>query len=360
MNNKHFTFLLVAIPMLISGCVTNTGQSGSGAGGVKPSPSDGQSVGRYSAPPQKWTAATNSSNTKPASGVSVATCTPPKHIEDLDNGTFVDKKNNLVWQKCGKGRQWKNNSCQGDEESATYHEALSYAKSNRFLGKSDWRLPSVKELLALEDVANLEKVCAFSYLHERVLKSGGYLYSWTTDVDSNNQHKRMLVDLRSVSLTVIPSERRFWEGVSWRSRPEDVRRDVHGSVLVNRVRLVRGGSNSAFERELAQVAPREKKNNEEMRDFQRNKQARAASENTTSYSPSYANKSYCGPSDVCFDVISRDKSDRAKIKCTKGNKIGQTYDICASSSGKWAYSCGAFGVSGAHYSFTKAGNMACE
>lgn len=61
------------------------------------------------------------------------------HFTDNDNGTITDNYTGLVWQKI----QSTNNM--------SWEEALAYAKTVTLAGKSDWRLPNIKELQSLND-----------------------------------------------------------------------------------------------------------------------------------------------------------------------------------------------------------------
>jgi len=62
------------------------------------------------------------------------------HFTDNVNGTITDNYTGLIWQKI----QSPNNM--------TWEEALVYSKSLSLAGKTDWRVPNVKELQSLNDV----------------------------------------------------------------------------------------------------------------------------------------------------------------------------------------------------------------
>lgn len=138
---------------------------------------------------------------------------------------------------------------------------------------------------------------------------------------------------------------------------------VSGNRTVNGHVLVRGGGNAeAFDRDVKTLGTRKKNDQAQIARIEKAQQAarlEALRKAQDEPAPSYSANTYCAPSDTCFVVVSNERS-RAKIKCTKGTsyKIGQTYDICAASNGKWG-NCGVFGVSG-DYTFTVAGNKACD
>ena len=74
----------------------------------------------------------------------VITVVPGAHFTDNGNGTITDNHTGLVWQKIQPS------------STMTWEEALSYSRSLILGGKSDWRLPNVRELQSLNDV-NLYK-----------------------------------------------------------------------------------------------------------------------------------------------------------------------------------------------------------
>ncbi len=65
------------------------------------------------------------------------------------NGTVVDKKTALTWMRCALGQAWNNNSCTGSAQPYNWQNALQAAGITVFSGKSDWRLPNIKELQSL-------------------------------------------------------------------------------------------------------------------------------------------------------------------------------------------------------------------
>ncbi len=67
----------------------------------------------------------------------------------LDNGdgTVTDITTKLQWMRCAMGQTWTGSTCQGTTNRYKIEEARQL-RSN-FAGYSDWRLPSVKQLLSL-------------------------------------------------------------------------------------------------------------------------------------------------------------------------------------------------------------------
>lgn len=61
------------------------------------------------------------------------------HFKDNGDGTVTDNYTGLVWQKVQSATAY------------SWEEALAYASSLTLTGKSDWRIPNVKELYSLND-----------------------------------------------------------------------------------------------------------------------------------------------------------------------------------------------------------------
>ncbi len=64
---------------------------------------------------------------------------PATRFTDNDNGTITDNYTGLIWQKLKA------------PNTLSWEEALAYTKTVTLAGKSDWRLPNVKEIQSLND-----------------------------------------------------------------------------------------------------------------------------------------------------------------------------------------------------------------
>lgn len=91
------------------------------------------------------------------------------------DGTLTDPRNGLIWQKCVVGRTWNGSACSGSAQDDNWYAAMNAAKENRFLGKSDWRLPTKAEM---ESIMILETSCygLRNHISERLDAAG---LSWT-------------------------------------------------------------------------------------------------------------------------------------------------------------------------------------
>jgi hypothetical protein len=70
---------------------------------------------------------------------------------DHGNGTVTDNRTGLIWQKCNAGQNYL--TCSGDSNPMSWEDALTYC-NNLYLGlKTDWRLPTVRELSSTTDLS---------------------------------------------------------------------------------------------------------------------------------------------------------------------------------------------------------------
>ena len=86
---------------------------------------------------------------------------------DQELGTVIDTMTNLVWMRCEIGASWDQPSkrCIQDNQTAqqapdrtkfTWENALleaEKANTNALLSRADWRLPNIKEIASLQNIA---------------------------------------------------------------------------------------------------------------------------------------------------------------------------------------------------------------
>ena len=87
------------------------------------------------------------------------------HFTDNGNGTVSDNFTGLIWQKSEA------------PASMTWEQALEYAATSSLAGKTDWRLPDIKELQSLNDPTLLNP--SFNENYFTVTPSGDYWSSTT-------------------------------------------------------------------------------------------------------------------------------------------------------------------------------------
>jgi hypothetical protein len=72
------------------------------------------------------------------------------------DGTVTHIPTNLVWKRCSEGQNWNGSTCIGEATYVSWAEALTISSNSRFAGKSDWRLPNLKELRSLVEECRVE------------------------------------------------------------------------------------------------------------------------------------------------------------------------------------------------------------
>lgn len=75
-----------------------------------------------------------------------AACSVFEDYKDNGDGTLTDPRSGLIWQKCALGQTWDGSACRGEALKMDWIAAMLAAKSDKFLGMADWRLPTSTEL----------------------------------------------------------------------------------------------------------------------------------------------------------------------------------------------------------------------
>ncbi|MEI6088832.1 MAG: DUF1566 domain-containing protein [bacterium] len=97
---------------------------------------------------------------------------PNLHFAENGDGAITDNFTGLIWQKIQA------------PNTMTWEEALTYAKNTSLAGKSDWRLPNIKELQSLSDVKL--KTPSFNKTYFSNMTSGNY---WSSTTLQNTEAK---------------------------------------------------------------------------------------------------------------------------------------------------------------------------
>ena len=72
---------------------------------------------------------------------------------DNGNGSVTDSGTGLTWKRCAEGQTWTGSSCSGTPGTFTWAQATALTGTVSFAGRSDWRLPNIRELQTLVDRA---------------------------------------------------------------------------------------------------------------------------------------------------------------------------------------------------------------
>lgn len=78
---------------------------------------------------------------------------PASRFTDNGDGTVTDQTTGLQWQRCSQGQAWSNGTCAGTATGHTWQAALQLAEAASYAGRSNWRLPNIKELASIVEQA---------------------------------------------------------------------------------------------------------------------------------------------------------------------------------------------------------------
>lgn len=87
---------------------------------------------------------------------SVIATAPANRFTDNGDGTVTDKVTDLQWKRCSEGQTWSGNTCTGSAATYavyTWQAVLQLADSASYAGHNDWRLPNIKELASIIELA---------------------------------------------------------------------------------------------------------------------------------------------------------------------------------------------------------------
>jgi hypothetical protein len=115
---------------------------------------------------------------------SITATAPASRFTDNGDGTVTDKVNGLQWKRCSEGQTWDGTTCTGDATWHTWQQALQLADGASYSGKNDWRLPNVKELESLEELACSRPAINLDVFPESTANEGVWSSS-PTSFDSN-------------------------------------------------------------------------------------------------------------------------------------------------------------------------------
>jgi len=84
---------------------------------------------------------------------SIPATAPASRFTDNGNGTVTDRATDLQWKRCAEGQTWSGGTCTGTAAGHTWQGALQLAEGASYAGKTDWRLPNLKELDSIVEEA---------------------------------------------------------------------------------------------------------------------------------------------------------------------------------------------------------------
>lgn len=88
---------------------------------------------------------------------------------DAGDGTVIDPRTGIVWQRCASGQVWDGTVCLGTGIEVNWIDAVYVAAEDRTQGQSDWRLPTRSEFEAV--VGEYEKCSTNDWLRGKFAAS---------------------------------------------------------------------------------------------------------------------------------------------------------------------------------------------
>ncbi len=79
--------------------------------------------------------------------------TTPAARFTLNGALATDQRTGLTWARCPLGQNWDGAGCTDLPEEYTWQEALQHSASADTAGFTDWRLPNIKELASIVELA---------------------------------------------------------------------------------------------------------------------------------------------------------------------------------------------------------------
>lgn len=121
------------------------------------------------------------------------------------DGTVFDLKTGLMWKRCAEGQTWESNTCTGPSNTnLTWQEALATAKNSAFADKTDWRLPSQKELLSL-----LEQQCDSPPINPTAFPNASGDWFWSSSPDARSSYHALIVNFGTGLVSSVSDSNRF-------------------------------------------------------------------------------------------------------------------------------------------------------
>ena len=117
----------------------------------------------------------------------------PQHYTDNGNGTITDNLTLLVWQKLLA------------PDTLIWDQALTYADTLTLAGYNDWRLPNIKELQSIADLAASNPA-----MNPIFTVGSGVKYYWSSTTQFNNGANAWYLNSLNGITTYIPKTRNLY------------------------------------------------------------------------------------------------------------------------------------------------------
>lgn len=119
-----------------------------------------------------------------------APSTPTTDFTVNNDGTATHMTTGLTWKRCAEGQSWSGSTCTGTAQ--TYTWAAATALTGTFGGKSDWRLPTIAELVTI-----VERDITNPSINPTVFPSTSAYYFWSGTTYAGSSDNARFVDFGS-------------------------------------------------------------------------------------------------------------------------------------------------------------------
>lgn len=105
----------------------------------------------------------------------VTETSPASEFTINGDGTVTHLKTGLVWMQCSLGQTWEAGDCTGTATTYDWQAALDAAESEEFASETDWRLPNIKELGSIVEMA-----CYSPAINETIFPETQSSFYWSS------------------------------------------------------------------------------------------------------------------------------------------------------------------------------------
>jgi Protein of unknown function (DUF1566) len=97
--------------------------------------------------------------TTPFAAMTLLLCAPsladPPFIVSSNGHEVIDTTTQLIWRRCAEGMTWNGRACEGTLSLYSVSGAIAHARAQSAASGVVWRVPSLKELLSVNDPTRL-------------------------------------------------------------------------------------------------------------------------------------------------------------------------------------------------------------
>jgi hypothetical protein len=203
-------------------------------------------------------------------GQTFAQCKPYDGYIDHKNGTVTDPRTGTVWMVCALGQTYQAGECKGLAKELHWFAAMDAAKAERFLGQTDWRIPTLRDMDSITEPRTNPQCSIDEFLFTKKQGTIALLNSPTNRTFNESFKDRPKTD-PDISITphfwtTTPPQN--WPFHALVSRPSSgfiqgyLRREADSPSHARFIRAGTADSKAEFSQELAAISRRAKQYDE--------------------------------------------------------------------------------------------------